>query len=107
MYLSIAPKIKGSAPGKGTGGDATGESGMTGVCPLASMYKKKPELALPLMLLGLALILAGLLIFVEPRIVLWLNAATFVLIGAWLLTFANAIRTGSRELEQHGLSILG
>ena len=74
---------------------------------MASMYKKKPGLALPLMLLGLALMLAGLLIFVEPRIALWLNAATFVLIGAWLLTFANAIRTNSRERKQHRLSILG
>ena len=77
---------------------------------MASMCQgmmKKPGLVFPLMLSGLALILAGVLIFWEPRIVLWLNAGTSVLIGVLLLVFSNATRTNFRQKERDRLSLRG
>lgn len=61
------------------------------MCPMASMCERmmeKPGSGLLLMLPGAVLILLGALIFLEPRIVVWLAGTVAVLLGVMLLMMA-------------------
>ena len=65
------------------------------MCPMAKMCKgmmKKPPSGLSAMLAGAVLIAVGMLIFVEPRILVWIVGAAFVLFGTMLLIMATFIR---------------
>ena len=65
------------------------------MCPMASMCKEmagEPGLRFLLLIPGLLLILGGVLIFLDPRFLVWLLAGTSILIGLLILFFAVAIR---------------
>ena len=65
------------------------------MCPMAKMCKgmmNKPPSGLLAMLAGAVLIVVGLLIFVEPRLLVWIVGAAFVLFGIMLLIMATFIR---------------
>lgn len=71
-----------------------GEGGQE-MCPMASMCKGmmgKPGAGYLMMVPGLILILVGILILIEPRILLWLIACTSIMVGIIMLVFANFIR---------------
>jgi uncharacterized membrane protein HdeD (DUF308 family) len=53
---------------------------------------KKPPSAFAPMLAGIALIVIGALIFVEPRILVWLAGAALVVFGIMLLMMARFVR---------------
>ena len=66
-----------------------------GMCPMASMCKElagKPGLGFLLLIPAVLLILGGVLIFLDPRFLVWLLAGTSILIGLLILFFAVAIR---------------
>lgn len=82
-------------------GTEAGKPGITprpspmAMCPMAKMCKGmmgKPPSGFSAMLAGVVLIVAGALIVVEPRILVWLVGAAFVLFGIILLVMANFIR---------------
>lgn len=65
------------------------------MCPMASMCKEmagKPGLGFLLLIPGLLLILGGVLIFLEPKFLVWLLAGTSILVGLVILFFAVSIR---------------
>lgn len=65
------------------------------MCPMATMCKGmmgKPRAGYLLMVPGAVLILGGILILIEPRILFWLMAGASILIGIVMLFFANFIR---------------
>jgi len=65
------------------------------MCPMATMcgrMMERPPSGFLLMLPGSLLIIAGVLIFVEPRILVWLAATVSVLFGIMMLVMANLIR---------------
>lgn len=65
------------------------------MCPMASMCKgmaEKPRFGFVLMIPGLLLVLGGVLIFIEPRVLVWLVGSASILIGLVLLLFAIFIR---------------
>ena len=65
------------------------------MCPMASMCKgmsKKPGSGYMLMVPGLLLIMIGILIIFEPKILVWLIAAASILMGVMMLFFANFLR---------------
>ena len=64
-------------------------------CPMASMCKGmtgKRGFGLMLMLPGLLLVLAGILIFIEPKVLVWLIASVSILFGLVMLFFAAFMR---------------
>lgn len=64
------------------------------MCPIAttcSRMMEKPRSGLLLMLPGAVLIVLGIAIFLEPRIVVWLAGTLAVLLGIVLLTLAHFI----------------
>lgn len=65
------------------------------MCPMASMCKglaeKPPSRFLP-MIPGVVLILVGVLILLQPKVLIWLMAAVSVLLGVCFLLMANFIR---------------
>lgn len=74
-------------------------------CPMESMCKGimgKSGFGLFLMIPGAALMLGGVLILIEPKVLFWLMAGTSILIGVILLVFANFIRKmGTRMRDAH------
>ena len=65
------------------------------MCPMASMCKgmmEKPPSGFLAMLAGAVLIVLGMLISVEPRMLVWLMGSVFVLFGIALLMMANFLR---------------
>lgn len=72
------------------------------MCPMASMCRrlvKKPPPRLLLMIPGLALMLVGLLILLEPKVLIWLMAAVAILVGVLFLIIANFIHRISGRLQ--------
>jgi hypothetical protein len=70
-------------------------SGPKEVCPMASMCKGmmgKSGSRFLLMIPGLALVVGGVVIFIEPRVLFWLMGGTSILIGIVMLALANFIR---------------
>jgi hypothetical protein len=76
------------------------------MCPMASMCKgmmAKSGSGFLLMIPGAALVLGGLLILLEPKVLFWLMAGTSILIGIIMLVLANFIRKmGARLRNVHG-----
>ena len=65
------------------------------MCPMGSMCKgmmEKPGSGFLLMIPGLLLVLGGVLILIEPRVLFWLAAVVLILIGLGVLFFAGFIR---------------
>ena len=65
------------------------------MCPMADTCKrmfKKRHAAIGLFVPGLALIALGLAVFIEPRVVAWVVAAMFIVLGAFMLMAAKFIR---------------
>ncbi len=73
--------------------DDTG--GSMEMCPMASMCKGmmgKSRSRFLLMIPGLALVVGGVVIFLEPKVLFWLMGGTSILIGIVMLVLANFIR---------------
>jgi hypothetical protein len=71
-------------------------------CPMANMCRGmmgKPTSGLPAVLAGLVLIVIGALIFVEPRILVWLAGAALILLGVMLLVISRFIRRLGGQLR--------
>ena len=69
--------------------------GNTEICPMASMCKgmaEKPRFGFLLVIPGLLLVLGGVLIFIEPRVMVWLLAGASIFIGVVMVFFAMFIR---------------
>lgn len=69
--------------------------GAMGMCPMGRMctgMMKKPSSGWFLMLPGILLILLGVLIVVEPRILVWFIAAATILFGIMMLMMAGFFR---------------
>lgn len=65
------------------------------MCPMASMCRgmaEKPRLGFLLLIPGLLLVLGGVLIFIEPRALVWLLAGTSIFIGLVMLFSAIFVR---------------
>ena len=70
---------------------ATPRANPMAMCPMAKMCGRMMDKPLPrffLMLPGALLILLGVFIFLEPRMVVWLASAVAVLLGITLLIMA-------------------
>lgn len=75
----------------------------TGMCPMASMCKgmeEKPGVGFLLMIPGLLLVLGGVLILIEPRVLIWLMGGTSILIGIIMLFFASFMRRMSASFTK-------
>lgn len=73
------------------------------MCPMAAMCKgmmKKPPSGLAVMLAGAVLIAVGVLIGLEPQILVWLMGAAFVMLGIMLLMMANFVRRLGVQLRK-------
>lgn len=71
-------------------------------CPMASAFKdasEKPMAGLMVMIPGLILIVLGVAILVEPRILTWLMAALSILLGIIVLMIANFVRKVGARLQ--------
>jgi hypothetical protein len=65
------------------------------MCPMASMCKgmmENPPSGFLAVLPGTVLIVLGMLIFVEPKVLVWLMGAGFILFGVVLLKMGNFLR---------------
>ncbi|MEJ2174608.1 MAG: hypothetical protein P8Y76_06770 [bacterium] len=75
------------------------------MCPMASMCRGmagKPWTGAILMLPGILLVLVGILIFVEPKVLVWLIASVAILMGVIMLAFALFIRRMSARPVKPG-----
>ena len=74
-------------------------------CPMAEMCQgmmDKPFSGVALVVPGLLFIALGILVVIEPRILAWIMAAAFILLGAMMLMMANFIRgIGTRFKAMH------
>lgn len=81
--------------GMGTGADPGA------MCPMAAMFRgmmAKSRVAFILMIPGAALIVGGVLMLVEPRVLVWLMAGTSILLGIGFLLVARFVgRLGRHE----------
>lgn len=65
------------------------------MCPMANTCKglmEKPFSSVMLLIPGLVFILLGIVIVLEPRILVWLIAAVFILFGLMLFVMASFVR---------------
>ena len=72
-------------------GPRQGPTAMCSMAACAGMMKKRPT-GYSAMVAGILLIIVGALIFVEPRILVWLAGAALVFIGVMLLMMTRFIR---------------
>ncbi|HSF04410.1 MAG TPA: hypothetical protein VLG10_01335 [Methylomirabilota bacterium] len=75
------------------------------MCPMASMCRgmaEKPRFGFLLLIPGLLLVLGGVLIFIEPRVLVWLLAGTSILIGVVMLFLAIFLRKMSVRFTKAG-----
>ena len=76
------------------------------MCPMVSMCKgiaEKPPSLLLLMAPGLILIVIGVLIVLEPKILIWLTAGAAILLGFSLLMIATWVRRMAKQFRStHG-----
>ncbi len=71
-------------------------------CPMAETCKsmmEKPFSGIAFMVPGFVYILLGVLIFFEPRVVGWVLAIAFILIGLMMLILANFLRKMGLNLK--------
>ena len=65
--------------------------------------ENKPFSGIALAIPGIVLIVLGVVIAIEPRILVWLIAAAFVLLGLMMLMMASFIRKVGAQFESmHG-----
>jgi uncharacterized membrane protein HdeD (DUF308 family) len=79
--------------------------GPMAMCPMASMCRGmagKPWAGAMLMLPGILLVLVGILIFVEPKVLVWLVASVVILMGVMFFSFALFIRRMSGRVVKPG-----
>lgn len=72
------------------------------MCPMASICKglaEKPPARALLMIPGLVLILVGISILLEPKVLIWLTAAVAILLGILFLMIANFIHRVSGQFR--------
>ena len=77
--------------------------GAMAMCPMAKMcmgMTAKPPSGFLLMLPGAVLIIVGILILIEPTILVWLIAATSILLGLMMLMMATFIRRFGAQLQK-------
>ena len=66
------------------------------MCPMAGMCKgimEKPGSGLMLLIPGVVFIILGVVILIEPRVLLWFVALAFIVMGVAMLMFARFMRT--------------
>jgi hypothetical protein len=83
----------------GTGG----AGGPMEMCPMAEMCRGltgKPPSLLLLMIPGAALVLGGVLILLVPAALVWLMAATSIVIGLAMLAMAGFVRRFATQLGE-------
>jgi hypothetical protein len=79
-----------------------GEAGAMPMCPMAATCKgmmQKPLSGSLLMIPGLVFIVVGVLIIIEPEILVWLMGAASILVGVVMLMLANFIRRVGAQLR--------
>lgn len=72
-------------------------------CPMAEVCKgmiEMPFSGFTLIIPGLLLIVLGVLVVIEPRILPWIMAAAFILIGIMLLMMARFIRRIGMQFQR-------
>lgn len=72
------------------------------MCPMAETCKgmmEKPFSSVTLIIPGFVFILLGIVIVLEPRILVWLIAAVFILFGLMLFVMASFVRKISRRFR--------
>jgi uncharacterized membrane protein HdeD (DUF308 family) len=72
------------------------------MCPMAETCKglmDKPRRGVGLIIPGLLLIALGVVVLIEPRILVWLVAAVFVLMGLMMLFLARFMRTVAARMR--------
>ena len=76
------------------------------MCPMAEICKgmmKKPLSRFALIVPGIALIILGVIVLIEPRILAWLVAVALIVMGAAILMVSNFMhRVGKRFQNMHG-----
>lgn len=80
-------------------------AGPMAMCPMAKMcmgMTAKPPSGFMLMLPGALLVVVGVVILIEPNVLVWLMAGTSILVGIVMLVIANLIRRfGARLRSVH------
>ena len=80
-------------------------AGPMAMCPMAKMcmgMTAKPPSGFLLMLPGALLVVLGVLILIEPKVLVWLMAGMSILLGIVMLMMANFIRRfGARLRSVH------
>ena len=80
---------------KAEGADTTLGPSPMAMCPMAKMcagMMKNPSTGYLAMVAGMLLIIVGAVIFIEPRILVWLASASLVFTGVMFLMTARFIR---------------
>ena len=75
------------------------------MCPMAATCKsmmKKPMSGVFLLVPGILFIAVGIVILVEPRILVWLAAAASILMGVAMLMFVSFVRRIGSQFGTHG-----
>jgi peptidoglycan/LPS O-acetylase OafA/YrhL len=82
------------------------DSGSMPMCPMAETCRgmmDKPRSGVALIVTGIVLMVLGVAVVVEPRILLWLVAAVLVVMGFAMLMLAKFMRTlGARFPRKNG-----
>jgi uncharacterized membrane protein HdeD (DUF308 family) len=85
--------------------EAMQESVSITMCPMAATCKgmmDKPRSGFALMVPGIVLIILGIAVLIEPRILLWLVAMALFVMGIAMLMLANLMRKfGHRFQDRH------
>lgn len=69
--------------------------GTAQMCPMATMCKgmtERPGFGILMVIPGLLLVAGGVLVLIEPRILVWLLAGASILMGLAILFFATFMR---------------
>jgi hypothetical protein len=72
------------------------------MCPMASMCRglaDKPLAGPVLMIPGIVFILVGILIILEPRVLVWITAGVTIMVGIFFLMIANLIHRMSGQFR--------
>ena len=73
------------------------------MCPMASMCKgmaaKPPSLSI-LMVPGLFFVVLGIVILLEPKVLVWLVAAVTIMLGVLLMVMATWIRRMAAQIHK-------
>ncbi len=79
------------------------ETSPMAMCPMAGACKgmmEKPRSGLTLMVPGLAFIILGVVVLIEPQILVWLVSIALIVMGIAMLIMANFMR--KMGLRQQG-----